>query len=67
MCKHLVNSLRVDVTIDYVNELYLNPMTDEYEHLQGFSYDVRVNDGLWYSAADRQNLFEYLKEVSEHA
>lgn len=66
MCKHVVNSLIVDVTIDYVDEWYWNSTNDEEEHLQGFSYDMRVNNGFWYSAKDRCDLFERLKEVSKH-
>ena len=66
ICKRLANSLRADVTVDYTDEWYWNPTTDEDEHLQGFNYEMRVNDGFWYSATGRQDLFERLKEVSEH-
>lgn len=66
ICKHLVNSLKVDVIVDYVDEWYWNATTNEDEHLQGFNYELRVNDGFWYSAHDRQDLLERLKEVSEH-
>ena len=66
MCKHLVNSLIVDVIIDYFDDYYWNSTTDEDEHVQGFSYDMRVNNGFWYSAKDRSDLFKRLKEVSEY-
>lgn len=66
VCKHLVNALKVDVIVDYFDEWYWNSTTDEVEHIQGFTYDMRVNDGFWLSANGRQDLFKHLKEVSEH-
>lgn len=66
-CKHFVNSLIVDVNIDYFDEWYWNSTTNDEEHLEGFSYDMRVNYGFWYSANSKQDLFTRLKEVSEHA
>lgn len=65
-CKHLVNSVLVDVTVDYTDEWYWNSITNEDEHVQGFSYDMRVNNGFWHSMTDRLDLFKYLKEMSEY-
>lgn len=64
MCKHLVNSAIVDVIVDYVDEWYWNSTTDEDEHVQGFSYDMRVNNGFWHSISDKLDLFKRLKAVS---
>lgn len=66
MCKHLVNSLIVDVTVDYIDEWYWNSITDKEERVQGFSYDMRVNNGFWHSMYDRQELFKHLTEVSKY-
>lgn len=65
MCKHLINLSVVDVTIDYFDEWYQNSMTDEDEHIQGFSYRMRIEKGFWYCAKDRQNFFELMKTISE--
>ena len=65
-CKHLVNSAIVDVTVDYVDELYWNSTTDEDEHVQGFSYDMRVNNGFWHSISDKLDLFKRLNAVSKY-
>ena len=66
MCKHLVNSLIIDVTIDYFDEWYWNSTTDDEEHVEGFSYDFRINNGFWFSSTDRRELFKHLKEASEY-
>lgn len=66
MCKQLINSSAVDIIVDYFDEWYQNSTTDEDEHVQGFSYRMRVNKGIWYNTDRRHDLFEYLKCVSEY-
>ena len=59
--------MKVCIKASYVDDDYWNVNTGKLEHMTGYSFYAQLGaDGLWRSMTGREELFEYLKEVSKY-